>query len=86
MSAIPGKPIAVTFGAIASETATYDVGEICSAAECFRDYVIESTGATEVFSAIATLEVPVKVYLIALFTRESHRPSAAGRIRLRLGR
>ena len=46
MSAIPGKPIAVTFGAIASETATYDVGEICSAAECFRDDVIEGAGAT----------------------------------------
>ena len=86
MSAIPGKPIAVTFGAIAGEAATYDVGEICSTAECFRNDVIESAGATEVFSAIATLEVPVEVYLIALLTRKSHRPSAAGRIRLRLDR
>jgi len=58
LSAIPRKPIAVTFGAIASEAATYDVGEICSAAECFRYDVIESAGATEVLSAIATFEVP----------------------------
>lgn len=58
MSAIPSEPIAVTFGAIASETATYDVGEICSAAECFRYDVIEGARTTEVFSAIATFEVP----------------------------
>jgi hypothetical protein len=58
LSAIPSDPVFVTFGAIASETATYDVGEICSAAECFGDDVIESTGATEVFSAITALEVP----------------------------
>ena len=76
----------MTFGAIASEAATYDVGEICSAAECFRYDVIEGTGATEVFSAITALEVPVEMNLIALFTRKSHRPSAAGRIRLRLDR
>ena len=48
----------MTFGAIASETATYDVGEICSAAECFRYDVIEGARTTEVFSAIATFEVP----------------------------
>ena len=58
MSAIPGKPVAVAFGAIASEAATYDVGEICSAAECFRHDVIEGAGATEMFSAIAALKVP----------------------------
>ena len=73
----------MAFGTIASEAAAYDVGEICSAAECFRYDVIESAGATEVFSAIAALEVPVEVYLIALLTRKSHRPNAAGRIRLR---
>jgi len=58
LSAIPSEPIAVTFGAIASEAAGYDVGEICSAAECFRYDVIEGAGATEVLSAIAALEVP----------------------------
>ena len=78
MSAIPGKPIAVTFGAIAGEAAGYDVGKICCAAECFRDDVIEGARATEVFSAITALEVPVEVYLITLLTRKSHRPSAAG--------
>jgi len=76
----------VTFRAIASEAATYDVGEVCSAAECFRYDVIEGAGATEVFSAIATLEVPAEMHLITLLTRKSHRPSAAGRIRLRLDR
>jgi hypothetical protein len=58
LSAIPGKPIAVTFRAIAVKAATYDVGEICSAAECFRHDVIEGAGATEMFSAIAALKVP----------------------------
>jgi len=58
LSAIPSDPVFVTFGAIASETATYDVGEICSAAECFRYDVIEGARATELFSAITALEVP----------------------------
>ena len=86
MNAIPRKPIAVTFGAIASEAATYDVGEICSAAECFRYDVIESAGAAEVFSAVRAAMIPANVNLITFFTRKSHRPSAAGRIRLRLDR
>lgn len=48
----------MAFGAIAGEAATYDVVEICSAAECFRYDVIEGAGASEVFSAITALEVP----------------------------
>jgi len=58
LSAIPSDPVFVTFGAIASEAAGYDVGEICCTAECFRYDVIEGARATEVFSAIAALEAP----------------------------
>jgi len=84
LSAIPSDPVFVALGAVAGETAGYDVGEICCAAEYFGDDVIESAGAAEVLTAVAALEVPVEVYLVALLTRKSHRPNAAGRIRLRL--
>jgi hypothetical protein len=76
----------VPFGAIACEAAAYDVVEICCAAECFRDDVIEGARAAEVLAAVATFEVPHQVDLIALFTRKSHRPNAGGRIRLRRDR
>jgi len=48
----------VALGAVAGETATYDVVEICCAAECFGYDVIEGAGAAEVLTAIATFEVP----------------------------
>jgi len=86
LNAIPSDPVFVALGAVAGETAGYDVGKICCATECFGDDVIECAGATEGFCAITALEVPVEVNLIALFTRKAHRPSAAGRIRLRLDR
>ena len=76
----------MALGAVAGETAGYDVREICSAAERFRDDVIDGAGATEWFSAVCASEVPREMDLIALLTSESHRPSAAGRIRLRLDR